>query len=455
MIIICEKCGKKYQLDPDRIKGTYARFACKACGYLITTTKTGLRLIRKKPTPAPAPATTTATGTKATQTVSAIDSGMENSPPPGKPKKKILIKDKDQFMRPSRFRFGLTAKLFTVMILVSLIPLVMFWGITLSQAKERIRTESTKHSIQMFSSMVRYVDEWFGEKERIIKDLAEMDAVISMDRALQESLLEAARKIYPHLEGIFVVDANGKFFTGNTDLRLEEYSAQSFFQNLMRSQAPAWQMVKNTKTGKPVLMYAVPIKNTAGTVGVIVHSIQIDKISKQVISNEAGNTGFAFLVKNKQALDAYQIDIYGFRQKQLNWSPLIGAYKSGQTGGVSFQNQKGESVLGYIGRTKFGWGIAIQKDEIEVSVLIDQLMSFAYLLLVIIIGFVSIVAWFSGRALSKPIIKLTDAANRISIGELDMEIRTKRKDEIGDLSEAIARMQDSIRISIERLRRRV
>ena len=43
----------------------------------------------------------------------------------------------------------------------------------------------------------------------------------------------------------------------------------------------------------------------------------------------------------------------------------------------------------------------------------------------------------------------------VSIGELDMEIRTARKDEIGDLSEAIARMQDSIRISIERLRRRL
>lgn len=452
MIIICEECGKKYQLDPARIKGAAARFACKACGHLITATKTGS--IRKKSKPAPTPTATPATGTKATRTVSAIDSETENLPPPKKPKKKILIAD--QFMRLTRFRFGLTAKLFTVMILVSLIPLVMFWGITLSKAKERIRIEATKHSTQMFSSMVRYVDEWFGEKEKIIKTLAEMDAILSMDRALQEPLLEAARIIYPHLEGIFVVDTNGKFFTGNTDQRLEDYSAQSFFQNLMRSQAPLWQVVKNTKTGKPFLMVAVPIKNTAGTVGVIVNSIQIDKISKQVISsNAAGNTGFAFLVKNKQTLDAYQINTYGFKQKQLNWSPLIGAYKNGQIGLVSFQNQKGESVLGYVGRTKFGWGIAIQKDETEVSRLIDQLMSFAYLLLVIIIGFVSIVAWFSGRALSKPIIKLTDAANRISIGELDMEIRTKRKDEIGDLSEAIARMQDSIRISIERLRRRL
>ena len=49
---------------------------------------------------------------------------------------------------------------------------------------------------------------------------------------------------------------------------------------------------------------------------------------------------------------------------------------------------------------------------------------------------------------------LTDVADRISVGELGMEVKTTSKDEIGDLAEAISRMQDSIRLSIERLRRR-
>jgi HAMP domain-containing protein len=81
-------------------------------------------------------------------------------------------------------------------------------------------------------------------------------------------------------------------------------------------------------------------------------------------------------------------------------------------------------------------------------------MSYAYLLLGVTAVFVFIIAWFSGRALSRPIIKLTHVADRISMGELDIEINTKRKDEIGNLAEAIARMQDSIRLSIERLRQR-
>jgi len=59
-----------------------------------------------------------------------------------------------------------------------------------------------------------------------------------------------------------------------------------------------------------------------------------------------------------------------------------------------------------------------------------------------------------GTKLIGTIKSLTDVADRISVGELDAEIKIKSKDELGDLAEAISRMQDSIRLSIERLRRR-
>jgi len=70
--------------------------------------------------------------------------------------------------------------------------------------------------------------------------------------------------------------------------------------------------------------------------------------------------------------------------------------------------------------------------------------------LILIILIVSIY----GTQLTGRIKSLTDVADRISVGELDAEIKIKSKDELGDLAEAISRMQDSIRLSIERLRRR-
>lgn len=59
-----------------------------------------------------------------------------------------------------------------------------------------------------------------------------------------------------------------------------------------------------------------------------------------------------------------------------------------------------------------------------------------------------------GYRITKNIKHLTHAADRISVGELDTVIAVSSKDEIGNLAEAISRMQDSLRLSIERLRRR-
>jgi HAMP domain-containing protein len=70
----------------------------------------------------------------------------------------------------------------------------------------------------------------------------------------------------------------------------------------------------------------------------------------------------------------------------------------------------------------------------------------------ILIGF--IVALYAYRLTAK-IKYLTDITDRISVGDLDAEITgIKSRDEIGELANAISRMQESIRLAIKRLRQR-
>ena len=39
MIVICEECGKKYRIDPTKIKGKAASFKCRSCTHLIVVSK--------------------------------------------------------------------------------------------------------------------------------------------------------------------------------------------------------------------------------------------------------------------------------------------------------------------------------------------------------------------------------------------------------------------------------
>lgn len=79
-----------------------------------------------------------------------------------------------------------------------------------------------------------------------------------------------------------------------------------------------------------------------------------------------------------------------------------------------------------------------------------QLLVFAAL----IAALTSIVIILLARTFTRPIVQLTQVADRLSLGELDVPIQIDRRDEIGELAEAIRRMQASIQVAMERLRAR-
>jgi methyl-accepting chemotaxis protein len=87
----------------------------------------------------------------------------------------------------------------------------------------------------------------------------------------------------------------------------------------------------------------------------------------------------------------------------------------------------------------------VRKMETSAKTLTDEALKFSLMILVVLI--------YSHRLTGK-IKSLTEVTERISVGDLAAEVETTSKDEIGELAEAISRMQESIRLSIERLRRR-
>lgn len=58
------------------------------------------------------------------------------------------------------------------------------------------------------------------------------------------------------------------------------------------------------------------------------------------------------------------------------------------------------------------------------------------------------------KIIIKPVMKLTDVAERMSVGDLNVKIDIKSKNEVGLLAEAIERMQFSLRLALDRLRKK-
>jgi predicted Zn finger-like uncharacterized protein len=115
------------------------------------------------------------------------------------------------------------------------------------------------------------------------------------------------------------------------------------------------------------------------------------------------------------------------------------------------------------GQQLIEYAIKMQGDlgEVHVGMLtkdIDDAIQSTLRPLFFVLGMMAIlgsVAFFLlARNISRPVKQLTDAARRISLGEIDLPVNVKGGGEIAELADSIERMRFSVSSAIERLRKR-
>ncbi len=129
-------------------------------------------------------------------------------------------------------------------------------------------------------------------------------------------------------------------------------------------------------------------------------------------------------------------------------SPEIRAGLEGETGFVEGPAGNGDLVAGYTPVESFDWVVTTQAQKSDVFAL-RQTISQNLLILVLtaIVGFGTIAATV-GRNTINELGTLAEKAQRIEDGELDVDLETDHRDELGDLYSAFDNMRDSIRAEL-------
>jgi methyl-accepting chemotaxis protein len=449
MDIICDDCGKKYRVDETKMKGQKAKVRCKACTNIMVVTR-----------PAPAVADESALAPAVPDEQAPPEPPMPEQaaerPASLRTEAEDLHREVPSFYGRQKVRFGLFGKIITVMLIVSLLPFAIFWGITLRETNERIRTDTEALMAQTAAGLENQINGWINNNVAILRTAAKLPEIQSMDGILQKSILETIQKQYPWMYLVFTVGNDGVNVARSDDVPLKDYSDRQYYKDILRGKGLSWQTLIGKTSKKPALVLSVPIKAADQTVGVMAAAMTIDDISKSVATWKKGKTGHAFLVDEKGFVVAHPNRQFVSKRKNLNSHPLIANYrKKGWTTITTRFNTANENpALGHVRSNNYGWALAMQQEDSEVFAALNRMQKFALTLLGCTILLVSVIAWFSARAIVTPVMKLTDAAERMSLGELNVKIDIKSKDEIGLLAQAIGRMQTSLRLAMNRLRRK-
>ena len=381
MIVICEECGKKYRIDPSKIKGKAASFKCRACAHVIMVSKPEPEL----------PQPDIAAGHPDAEVA-------ENRYVPPKPEVAPARPAMDKIIaKPPRRKGGLGIRA-KMLLLFLFIPFLLMIGAGFLYYLQfaQMSTLLTRDSTNIVNQMA---------EEKI--------ANLSTAVAIQCRL----------------------YLLAHPELSKEDFMKDMGFKTLA--------VQKVGLTGYTAF-YQMPdsdgIWRTWAHVNPKIIGIDMATLEKPLGRNFAGFWKIFSGVeggKRAQGYYTWQDKDGTFRDKFMVCTPVAG------TPYVVAATTYLDEFHG-----------PVRKMEASARNLTDDARNFSLIILAGTLVLVGMIVWIYSHRLTGKIKSLTEVTERISVGDLAAEVETKSKDEIGELAEAISRMQESIRLSIERLRRR-
>ncbi len=381
MIVICEECGKKYRIDPSRIKGEKLKVKCKSCNHVFVISKDEYAIKEKN--------------SQDVQSVAPEQTEAGEKKPEAEPEHKPMEKRTPVVSLARKRRLGVRGKM---VILFMIVPIILMIGAGIFYMKQ-------------LNDLSGYIT---AESSKIVTQMAE--------RIVQEKARSVAAQVQ-------------LFLLGHPTLKKEEFNKNEDFKKIA--------IQKVGETGYSAL-YELPgvdgVWRTWAHPNQKIIGIDMGKLKEPLGKSFPGFWKvFTGVRGGKESKGYYQWqDKEGkIRSKFMVCTPVTGTrYVVAAT---TYMDEF----------TK-----PIKNLETKATIVTKKVRNISFAILGATILLIGLIVSIYGHRLTGKIRSITDLAERISVGDLDAELTIKSKDEIGDLAEAITRMQESIRLSIERLRRR-
>ncbi len=359
-------------------------------------------------------------------------------------------------MAKPKFRLNIFHKLLLTLLAVALLPLLVLWGIGSTQVQKDAADNIAQQLMLTVSGIATGINGWDDANVRVLRSAVLIDDINSMEPERQTPVLRAFGNTYEWAFVVYAIDAEGNNIARSDDKPLTKFGDRSYFKSAMAGEPISRQVVISKSTGKPALTLATPIRNAMGQPqGVLAMAMKLDDISKVIKDTKIGKTGHLLLLDADNKMIAT-----GEPGAPADVVRDMGDHAALKIEGVTrapaiYRKADGRRVVAFVRKLPQDWTLIAEQDYAEAYAPLERLEVGARALIVVTCALVIVIAFMLGKALTRPINQLIVVAEQLSKGQFQDAIPgTGRGDEIGALARAIERLGVSIRLAMERLRKK-
>ena len=305
------------------------------------------------------------------------------------------------------------------------------------------------------------VEEWLGGLKKELGNLAITNVVTSMDPdefvPRLDEFISRSKGLY---ENAFVAYPDGKAYTETGEV--VDLSSRDYFGRIFRNgdDFAISNALVSKATGNPIFVVAMAVKENNKTVGMVLISVTLNELAEKLNTINIGKEGYVFLADGTGLTLAHPDDDMIMQLDMTNTKKdgFVGLEEAG------IRMTKGESdIVDYFrpdgaqyslffqpvaDTPNWSLGAAVPKTQINETS--DQILMIIIIAFIIIIAVIVVISLFVGIIFSRPVKELAKIVLRIADYDLTYDENSqaskymKQKDEIGQMTNALATMQTNL-----------
>lgn len=357
----------------------------------------------------------------------------------------------------SKIKITIKFKLIAVFTLLILIPLFILGASSYYKStnlqKQSLRESSFELTKQINSSIQYYTSAYEESILQMAKDSTIQQ--ISAHPELESSMLntfKAFAESHKGVQSIYIGTTDKKFTIYPAQKMPENYDPTSrvWYKEALAKNSTIWTAPYiDAATQKLTISVATPVYNSFNKnelIGVVSIDLSLDALSNKINSIKVGQKGYAIILDSAN-------NIMTEKDKSLIGKPLTipeitKAISGNKEGYIEYSQNEGgvnEKKLAAFSKVdNLNWTILTSTYEDEISSKTRSMLSNTFFIGIALLVIAILIALSFSNSLTKNIRTLLSNINKIKEGDLTIRLTNKSEDELGELSQGINAMVETI-----------
>ena len=289
-----------------------------------------------------------------------------------------------------------------------------------------------------------------------LKEVAQKDTIQSMN--IEEQLKDLKKDMVRlGFKEMGIVDKDAIFTLASSGIEID-ISEDDYVHKALAGKMVTSELFVSKVDNTVIIVYAVPIVKDGAVVGVLVGDKEGTELNTITDNMRFGENGYAYIISPEGAIYAHPNRDNVMEQKNIfndkefkEWGSAIKKIGTEKSGVTTYKLDGNQSLVGLAPIENNNWILGIGAYEKDVLKGVKKLQNRIFIVSMIAIAYGIGYSLYFGKYLSKPIVSLSNLAEKMSnydlrhTGDKEIDKSLKRDDEIGNMARSMVNMQGKLK----------